>query len=242
VEEQTRSLSEVAGLMGVSERTVRRWIKSGRLKAYKPGRDYRIPESGLRAFIEESEISPKVPAPLSLQPSFNDVLAEERRPESREGSDEERRFLLALLGTLTELMSELSDYYHPRLDNLPEEPPLDEIVRYQWVVDCLNTCLIVERRFDEEDFLETVGPWVGRVDAGEQVPPDINQKVRAFQNAWTRWVVDVPTVALDWIRRQKERIGEASAEFSAELDRLDSEQELSTSRWAEGTAWRKSAE
>ncbi|MCA1716261.1 MAG: excisionase family DNA-binding protein [Actinobacteria bacterium] len=75
MEDQTRSLSEVAGLMGVSERTVRRWIKAGRLKAYKPGRDYRIPETGLRAFIEESEISPKAQAPLS----FNDVLEEERR-------------------------------------------------------------------------------------------------------------------------------------------------------------------
>jgi excisionase family DNA binding protein len=64
MEDQTRSLSEVAGLMGVSERTVRRWIKGGRLKAYKPGRDYRIPEAGLQAFIEESEISPKAQAPL----------------------------------------------------------------------------------------------------------------------------------------------------------------------------------
>jgi excisionase family DNA binding protein len=79
VEDQTQSLSEVAGLMGVSERTVRRWIKSGRLKAYKPGRDYRIPETGLRAFIEESEVSPKAQAPLSPEPSFNDVLKEERR-------------------------------------------------------------------------------------------------------------------------------------------------------------------
>lgn len=79
MEDQTRSLSEVAGLMGVSERTVRRWIKAGRIKAYKPGRDYRIPETGLRAFIEESEISPKDKAPPSLEPTFNDVLVEDRR-------------------------------------------------------------------------------------------------------------------------------------------------------------------
>lgn len=79
MEDRTRSLSEVAGLMGVSERTVRRWIKAGRLKAYKPGRDYRIPESALQAFIEESEVSPKVVAPPPPQPSFNDALAEERR-------------------------------------------------------------------------------------------------------------------------------------------------------------------
>ena len=81
MEEQTRSLSEVAGLMGVSERTVRRWIKSGRLKAYKPGRDYRIPESDLRAFIEESEVSPKAGALPSPELTFNHVLKEEERRE-----------------------------------------------------------------------------------------------------------------------------------------------------------------
>src|SRR5215204_2689195 len=77
MEERHWSLSEVAGLMGVSERTVRRWIKSGKLRAYKPGRDYRIPESALRQFVEQSEISPKALAPPSL---FNG-LEEERRAE-----------------------------------------------------------------------------------------------------------------------------------------------------------------
>ena len=75
MEERHRSLSEVAGLMGVSERTVRRWIKSGKLRAYKPGRDYRIPESAIRELVEESEISPKAFAPPSL---FNG-LEDERR-------------------------------------------------------------------------------------------------------------------------------------------------------------------
>jgi excisionase family DNA binding protein len=79
VEEPTRSLSEVAGAMGVSERTVRRWIKSGRLKAYKPGRDYHIPEAALRQFIDESEVRPKEGAPFSPQPTFNHVIAEEER-------------------------------------------------------------------------------------------------------------------------------------------------------------------
>jgi excisionase family DNA binding protein len=79
MEERHRSLSEVAGLMGVSERTVRRWIKSGKLKAYKPGRDYRIPESAVRELVEGSVISPKAERRSSLEPSFNDVLREERR-------------------------------------------------------------------------------------------------------------------------------------------------------------------
>jgi excisionase family DNA binding protein len=95
VEDQTRSLSEVAGLMGVSERTVRRWIKSGRLKAYKPGRDYRIPESGLRTFIEESEISSKAQAQPS-QPSLNDGLSEQRREDL-----DKLRELLAAAGAET---------------------------------------------------------------------------------------------------------------------------------------------
>jgi|SRR5215217_5561363 len=60
MEDRNLSLSAVAGTLGVSERTVRRWIQSGKLKAYKPGRDYRIPESALRQLVEESEIaSPK---------------------------------------------------------------------------------------------------------------------------------------------------------------------------------------
>jgi excisionase family DNA binding protein len=79
MEDRHLSLTEVAGLMGVSERTVRRWIKSGKLRAYKPGRDYRIPERAFREFVEESEVSPKGIAPPSLQRSFNGLLEEERR-------------------------------------------------------------------------------------------------------------------------------------------------------------------
>src|SRR5688572_27487240 len=74
------TLSDVAGLMGVSERTVRRWIKSGMLKAYKPGRDYRIPESSVRAFVEDSEISPKALRRSALEPSLFNGLEDERRP------------------------------------------------------------------------------------------------------------------------------------------------------------------
>jgi excisionase family DNA binding protein len=60
MEDRNLSLSAVAGTLGVSERTVRRWIKAGKLRAYRPGRDYRIPESALRELVEESEVtSPK---------------------------------------------------------------------------------------------------------------------------------------------------------------------------------------
>lgn len=67
MEERHLSLGEVAQLMGKSERTVRRWIKSGKLKAYKPGRDFLIPESAIRAFVEESEVHPKLQGRLPLE-------------------------------------------------------------------------------------------------------------------------------------------------------------------------------
>jgi excisionase family DNA binding protein len=92
MEDRHLSLSEVAGLMGVSERTVRRWIKAGNLKAYKPGRDYRIPESAVRELVEESEVYPKEARRWSLEPSFNDALEHERREDyirkAREGLDQ----------------------------------------------------------------------------------------------------------------------------------------------------------
>src|SRR5215212_9715525 len=76
MEERLVPLSTVAGRLGVSERTVRRWIKAGKLKATRPGRDYRIPESALRELVEEGEVSPKAPAPPSQRSLFN---GEERR-------------------------------------------------------------------------------------------------------------------------------------------------------------------
>ena len=78
MEERHLSLSEAAEALDISERTAYRWVKSGKLKAYKPGRDYWIPESALTELVEGSEVRPKAPA--SSQPSFNGLLEEEQRP------------------------------------------------------------------------------------------------------------------------------------------------------------------
>jgi len=64
MEERRLSLKEAQAELGVSERTIHRWIKSGKLKSYKPGRDHQIPESAIRKVIEESEVYPKVQASL----------------------------------------------------------------------------------------------------------------------------------------------------------------------------------
>jgi excisionase family DNA binding protein len=78
MEERHVPLSTVAGRLGVSERTVRRWIKAGKLKATRPGRDYRIPESALRELVEEGEVFPKGRG-SSPEPSLFNGLGDERR-------------------------------------------------------------------------------------------------------------------------------------------------------------------
>jgi excisionase family DNA binding protein len=69
------SLQEVGDELGVSDQTVRRWVKAGELAAYKPGKEYRIKGSDLEEFLKTREVSPKVQSSL---PEFGD-----ERPLSR---------------------------------------------------------------------------------------------------------------------------------------------------------------
>jgi excisionase family DNA binding protein len=51
-EERFYSVEEVAARLMVDKQTVRRWIKSGRLSAYKPGLEWRIHSGDLDTFLE----------------------------------------------------------------------------------------------------------------------------------------------------------------------------------------------
>jgi len=46
------TVEETAALLQMNERTIRQWIKSGKLKASKPGRAYLISEETIRNLIE----------------------------------------------------------------------------------------------------------------------------------------------------------------------------------------------
>ncbi len=70
MEERHLSLSEAADALDISERTAYRWIKSGKLRAYKPGRDYWIPESAIKDVVVESEVRPKAESRSSLEPKL----------------------------------------------------------------------------------------------------------------------------------------------------------------------------
>lgn len=73
-EDQFNTLDEIAERLRVSDRTVRRWIESGSLHAYKPGGEWRVRTSDLDTFLE-ARSSPKAQA----LPSPPEVSDEERR-------------------------------------------------------------------------------------------------------------------------------------------------------------------
>jgi excisionase family DNA binding protein len=76
-----RDVHGIAEELGVDVQTVRRWIQSGKLKAFKPGKEYRVREADLEEFLAAREVRPKAPRRSPSEPSFNDVLNEERRSE-----------------------------------------------------------------------------------------------------------------------------------------------------------------
>jgi excisionase family DNA binding protein len=47
------TLAEIENLLRVTRRTVYRWIKAGKLKAFKAGREYRVTEEALRDFLDK---------------------------------------------------------------------------------------------------------------------------------------------------------------------------------------------
>lgn len=73
-------LSEAGQRLGVSEKTARRYVKQGVLPSVFVGGAYRVSPEDVDAFLESARVSSKVPAPSPTeQPSFNDVLEDERR-------------------------------------------------------------------------------------------------------------------------------------------------------------------
>jgi excisionase family DNA binding protein len=94
--EELLSPQEAAGRLGVSVYTVRRWIKEGKLRAFKPGKEYRLREPDLEEFLRAREVRPKAPRRSPAEPSFNDVLQQQRQSDQLKWS----RALRVILGDL----------------------------------------------------------------------------------------------------------------------------------------------
>jgi excisionase family DNA binding protein len=83
--EELLSLPEAGDRLGVSVYTVRRWIKDGKLRAFKPGKEYRIREADLEEFLRAREVHPKAPPRSPFEPSLLNGLEEERPTPSLQG-------------------------------------------------------------------------------------------------------------------------------------------------------------
>jgi excisionase family DNA binding protein len=59
VDEKLYTPREVAEYLRVDTNTIYRWLRDGKLGGAKIGRDYRISESQLRAFLEERSTGPE---------------------------------------------------------------------------------------------------------------------------------------------------------------------------------------
>ena len=55
--EDLLTISEVAELLKVSDRTVRNWIEKGTIKAYRFGLVYRIKKSDFENFVTSSQVN-----------------------------------------------------------------------------------------------------------------------------------------------------------------------------------------
>src|SRR5215216_8132921 len=73
-----RGVHGIADELGVDVQTVRRWIQSGKLRAFKPGKEYRVREADLEEFLAAREVRPKAVRSPSQRSLFNG-LEEERR-------------------------------------------------------------------------------------------------------------------------------------------------------------------
>jgi len=51
--ENLYKLEEARKILKISDATIRRYIKSGRLRSQKLGREYRMTETALKEFLEE---------------------------------------------------------------------------------------------------------------------------------------------------------------------------------------------
>jgi excisionase family DNA binding protein len=122
--ERYLSLQEVGDELGVSDQTVRRWVKAGELAAYKPGKEYRIKGSDLEEFLKTREVSPKVQASL---PDFGDGQRLSRFAEA----------IIAVAARWGEAVS---------------SPDMDDKERFGRIDAALELSSVIEEGVEEEDW------------------------------------------------------------------------------------------
>src|SRR3954468_6949318 len=136
--EERMSLQDAADALGISEQTARRWIKSGKLKAYKPGLRYLIPARAIEELLEGAE-GPKVLLPFDVL-EVNAEVVQKVKPETSkelvEALDAEyaQRFEGWSLDQLLEVEDQLLEQYRELAAAIPGPgKPIEDPEKYrQW--------------------------------------------------------------------------------------------------------------
>jgi excisionase family DNA binding protein len=160
-------VEEVAERLLVDPQTVRRWIKSGNLKAYKPGREYRILSSDLDAFLE-ARSSPKDRSRPSPEAPEED--SGEERPINRVPPEELKRRIAH--------MKRLREHRKHEIEELERERIFDPLV---WSSNMELADLGLTRLYEEMGISE----FVERVNAGREMTSDeVRRLCRKFVREW----------------------------------------------------------
>jgi excisionase family DNA binding protein len=88
-EEERLTLQEAAKELNISENTARRWVKSGKLKAFQPGRRYLVPVSAVEDLLKPAES----PALEMSDEQFTSAVREADEGELSEMMDDVGRYL-----------------------------------------------------------------------------------------------------------------------------------------------------
>jgi len=126
-------IPEVARRLDVSEPTVRRMVKAGKLPSVFVGGAYRVSEADLEEFLENAKVEPgKAQAPPSPeQPNFNGLLEEERRLS---------RFSEAIIAAAA------------RWGEAVRSPDMNDTKRFGLIEAALDLSDLIEKRAGREDW------------------------------------------------------------------------------------------
>ncbi len=81
------TVEQVAGILAIHPETVRRLIRQGKIKAFRVGAGWRIPESSVQAYLEGGATGcPDEPRNVAPVPG-DDRLPEIRKKDKDEGED-----------------------------------------------------------------------------------------------------------------------------------------------------------
>jgi excisionase family DNA binding protein len=173
-EERLLTTEEVAERLQVDEQTVRRWIKSGKLEAFKPGREWRISPAAFEALLENYS-SPKVTGPAQLE------------LEEQGGAGEERR--VERLRPWRILVSRLADRWGEQIEIFDEKGEAPHIF---WAQEIQFTSFNIQDALDEGGISDELGEVVDAIEAGEKVSENLRREAVPLWNGlvmiWTNAV------------------------------------------------------